>query len=79
MMFGMCCVCTNSTHHRQTTDATHEWTHEQSFICIDIKKDHGIVDNGHTKGVTVIYRGLYEMVVGGYLFDYVMDRGSSST
>ena len=38
--------------------ATHEWTHEQSFICMDIKKDHGIVDNGHTKGVTVIYRGL---------------------
>lgn len=30
-------------------------------------------------GVTMIYRGLYEMVVGGYLFDYVMDRGSSST
>lgn len=24
-------------------------------------------------GVTVIYRGLYEMVVGGYLFDYTTE------
>lgn len=44
------------------------------FICIDIKKPRyrGHVDGG----VTVIYRGLYEMFIGGYLFDYVMDRGS---
>lgn len=34
----------------RTTDKPHMGTHEQSFICIDIKKkDHGIVDNGHTK------------------------------
>lgn len=34
------------------------------------KKDHGIVDNGNTKRwCCIIYRGLYEMVVGGYLFD----------
>lgn len=37
------------THHRQSTDATHEWIYEQSFIYMGIKKDHGIVDNGHTK------------------------------
>ena len=43
----------------RTTDKPHMGTHEQSFICIDIKKTTVswtmVTPNG---GVTVIYRGL---------------------
>ena len=48
----------------RTTDKPQMGTYEQSFMCMDIKKT--TVSWTRRWWFYVIYRGLYEMVVGGY-------------